>query len=59
MAKIGWAYDLKTVPEKIVRARVERTGDGNHDMFHGGPWGWGDEEIPLEAKEVTETLYQH
>ena len=27
---IGLAYDLKTVPEKIIRGRVKRTGDGSH-----------------------------
>lgn len=29
-AWIGLAYDLKTVPERIVRSRVNRTGDGSH-----------------------------
>lgn len=29
-AWIGLAYDLKTVPEKIIRSRVHRTGDGTH-----------------------------
>ncbi|XP_077295407.1 acyl-CoA Delta-9 desaturase-like [Arctopsyche grandis] len=37
MAKIGWAYDLKTVPVDIVQKRIERTGDGSHDQ-----WGWGE-----------------
>jgi len=37
MAKIGWAYDLKTVSEDTIRKRVERTGDGSHEL-----WGWGD-----------------
>jgi len=59
MAKIGWAYDLKTVPENIVKQRVQRTGDGTHDHFHAGPWGWGDDEIPIEDAEVTETLYSN
>ncbi|CAF4939853.1 unnamed protein product [Pieris macdunnoughi] len=27
-AKIGWAYDLKTVPKEVVMKRAERTGDG-------------------------------
>jgi len=57
MAKIGWAYDLKTVPESIVKQRVQRTGDGSHEHFHSGPWGWGDSEIPIEHAEVTEVLY--
>ncbi|CAK1554448.1 unnamed protein product [Leptosia nina] len=27
-AKIGWAYDLKTVPKDLVDKRARRTGDG-------------------------------
>jgi stearoyl-CoA desaturase (delta-9 desaturase) len=61
MAKIGWAYDLKTVPKAIVLQRVQRTGDGSHSSHHnhfeGGPWGWGDKDIPCEDAAVTETLY--
>ncbi|ODN04089.1 Acyl-CoA Delta(11) desaturase [Orchesella cincta] len=30
MAKIGWAYDLKTVPDQVIRRRAARTGDGSH-----------------------------
>jgi stearoyl-CoA desaturase (delta-9 desaturase) len=26
----GWAYDLKTVSDDIIRRRIERTGDGTH-----------------------------
>lgn len=26
----GWAYDLKTVSEDIIRKRAERTGDGSN-----------------------------
>jgi stearoyl-CoA desaturase (delta-9 desaturase) len=29
-AKIGWAYDLKTVSEEMIKKRVLRTGDGSH-----------------------------
>lgn len=29
-AWLGWAYDLKTVPDHVVRKRVLRTGDGSH-----------------------------
>jgi stearoyl-CoA desaturase (Delta-9 desaturase) len=36
-AKIGWAYDLKSVSDEIVEKRVKRTGDGKHST-----WGWGD-----------------
>ncbi len=27
---MGWAHELKTVPERIVQARVARTGDGSY-----------------------------
>lgn len=27
---LGLAYDLKSVPERIIRSRVQRTGDGSH-----------------------------
>ncbi|ODN03861.1 Acyl-CoA Delta(11) desaturase [Orchesella cincta] len=76
-AWIGWAYDLKTVSDKMVRDRVRRTGDGSwrHEkesatltevtdslassmgMSHGGPWGWGDESIPLADSQMTQNLY--
>ncbi|XKL62343.1 hypothetical protein PGB90_002176 [Kerria lacca] len=42
-AKIGWAYDLKTVSEDMIKKRVERTGDGSHMV-----WGWGDKDQPQE-----------
>lgn len=38
-AKIGWAYDLKTVSPAIIEKRVKRTGDGTHNT-----WGWGDKD---------------
>jgi len=31
-AKLGWAYDLKTVSMEMVKARVLRTGDGSHPL---------------------------
>lgn len=39
MAKIGWAYDLKTVAPETIKKRIERTGDGSHNT-----WGWGDKD---------------
>ncbi|KAJ8919212.1 hypothetical protein NQ315_012200 [Exocentrus adspersus] len=45
-AKIGWAYDLKTVSEEMIRKRVERTGDGTHEV-----WGWGDKDQLKEDYE--------
>ena len=56
---IGLAYDLKTVPEKIVRSRVLRTGDGSHPFaFEDSPYAACDlkeeelytEIIPEDAK---------
>jgi stearoyl-CoA desaturase (delta-9 desaturase) len=38
-AKIGWAYELKTVSEEMIKKRVLRTGDGSHEI-----WGWGDKD---------------
>ncbi|TMW54346.1 hypothetical protein DOY81_000619 [Sarcophaga bullata] len=42
-AKIGWAYDLKTVSADIIKKRVKRTGDGTHEI-----WGWGDKDQPKD-----------
>lgn len=42
-ARIGWAYDLKTVSPDIIKQRVKRTGDGSH-----ATWGWGDKDQPKE-----------
>lgn len=33
MAKIGWAYDLKTVSQDMIKRRVLRTGDGTHETY--------------------------
>ncbi|CAK1587468.1 unnamed protein product [Parnassius mnemosyne] len=35
-AWIGWAYDLKTVSDSMIRARADRTGDGTDK------WGMGE-----------------
>lgn len=37
MAKIGWAYDLKTVSLEMIKRRAIRTGDGSHPE-----WGLND-----------------
>lgn len=50
-AKIGWAYDLKTVSSEIIEKRVKRTGDGSHNL-----WGWGDadqDKVELDAAIIT------
>ena len=41
-AKIGWAYDLKTVSNETIMKRVQRTGDGTHE---NNTWGWGDQDL--------------
>lgn len=51
-AKIGWAYDLKTVSDKIIRNRVKRTGDGSHTL-----WGWGDKDQSCEEVKEAIRLY--
>lgn len=51
-ARIGWAYDLKTVPMSMVKRRVERTGDGSHEV-----WGWGDKDMPQE--DIDEAQVDH
>lgn len=50
-AKIGWAYDLKTVNHEIVQKRVERTGDGSHTL-----WGYGDIDQNPEEKNMIPIL---
>lgn len=47
-AKLGLAYDLKSVPDDVVRKRVNRTGDGSHEV-----WGWGDRDQTQEDREQT------
>ena len=60
-ARIGWAYDLKTVSREMVEKRVARTGDGSHSSQHQPEqphhhhhhhhrhedevWGWGDKDM--------------
>ena len=51
-AKVGWAYDLKSVSSEIIEKRVKRTGDGTHPT-----WGWGDNDQPIE--EIENALITH
>lgn len=50
-AKLGLAYDLKTVSTNVIKSRAIRTGDGSHHV-----WGWGDKDIPPEHIKMTVTL---
>lgn len=50
-AKLGLAYDMKIVPKNVVKNRVERTGDGSHEL-----WGWGDSDQTQEDRNQTVVL---
>ncbi|KAF5277398.1 hypothetical protein FQA39_LY06211 [Lamprigera yunnana] len=59
-AKIGWAYDLKTVSVDMIKKRIKRTGDisaincdnntnASTDFHHEEViWGWGDKDMRIE-----------
>lgn len=50
-AKVGWAYELKSVSSEIIEKRVRRTGDGTHNL-----WGWGDvdqDQMEVETAHIT------
>lgn len=49
-AWIGWAYDLKTVNDEVIRNRVTRTGDGTN------LWGWGDKDQTAEQRSKAKVL---
>ncbi|XP_076389880.1 acyl-CoA Delta-9 desaturase isoform X1 [Megachile rotundata] len=51
-AKLGLAYDLKIVPDDVVRKRVERTGDGSHEV-----WGWGDKDQSQDDRDQTVIIH--
>jgi stearoyl-CoA desaturase (delta-9 desaturase) len=50
-SRIGWAYDLKTVSISMVKKRVERTGDGSHEI-----WGWGDKDLSQEDMDDAQVI---
>lgn len=68
-AKLGWAYDLKTVSEDMIKRKVQRTGDGSHkyskevnsndtdkddQVEENVIWGWDDPDITAEEKSFAE-----
>lgn len=56
-AKIGWAYDLKTVSKEIIQKRIERTGDGTHShKAEEFLWGYGDENQDVDEKKMIPVL---
>lgn len=54
-AKIGWAYDLKTVSHEIIQKRVERTGD-HSDASERHTWGWGDQDQAQEERDLASII---
>lgn len=52
-AWIGWAYDLKTVNDEVIRNRVVRTGDGTN------LWGWGDKDQTAAQRSEAKVLYNN
>lgn len=44
-AKIGWAYDLKSVSGEMIARRAKKTGDGSHAQ---NLWGYGDKDMSKE-----------
>ena len=57
-AQIGWAYDLKTVSEDVIKMRVERTGDGTHRNHINNIWGWGDVDQQAIERELADVIYK-
>uniref|UniRef100_A0A1B6DKD3 Fatty acid desaturase domain-containing protein n=1 Tax=Clastoptera arizonana TaxID=38151 RepID=A0A1B6DKD3_9HEMI len=49
-AKIGWAYELKTVPPALIRKRALKMGDGTYQ--EPPAWGWNDKDLSNEEKEA-------
>lgn len=66
----GWATDLKTVSEEMIKKRVERTGDGTHRIArendennnvaekvdHSDLWGWGNIELNSPSQNIFSNL---
>ncbi|XP_043797442.1 acyl-CoA Delta-9 desaturase-like isoform X3 [Apis laboriosa] len=65
-ARLGLAYDLKTVPDEVIRKRAARTGDGSRydkkEAVHyynleDMKWGWGD--VDMKPEEIQEVSVYH
>ncbi|XP_011858434.1 PREDICTED: acyl-CoA Delta(11) desaturase-like [Vollenhovia emeryi] len=52
-AKIGWAYDLKSVSEDMIRKRVKKTGDGSHVL-----WGRGNKDQTQEERDEAVVMHR-
>uniref|UniRef100_A0A8W7PTD3 Fatty acid desaturase domain-containing protein n=1 Tax=Anopheles coluzzii TaxID=1518534 RepID=A0A8W7PTD3_ANOCL len=52
-ARLGWAYDRKSVPPEVVARRAAKCGDGTRFLsdeyaHQDAVWGYGDQDIPKE-----------
>ncbi|KAF7286887.1 hypothetical protein GWI33_003457 [Rhynchophorus ferrugineus] len=68
MSKIGWATELKVVPDEAIRRRALRTGDGSRanintlnkeelisripENYNNNVWGYGDKDIENEEVQI-------
>lgn len=73
MARLGQAYDLKTVSEEMVRKRVQRTGDGTwvdhgkgasgddndeaDDHHHHGDYVWGWGDKDMKEEDIVDVKH--
>jgi hypothetical protein len=64
MAEIGWATELKTVSDELIRQRIFRTGTINNknllnkkNLLNGEKmhqiWGWNDPQMQEEDKQLS------
>lgn len=59
-AKIGWAYNVRSVSPEMIQKRAMRSGDGSRHVAAGGSilsssddqiiWGWNDENMSQTDK---------
>lgn len=54
MARMGLAYDLKSVSRETVLRRAMRTGDGTHPELL--TWGWNDTDLTAQQRAETAIL---
>ncbi|XP_076628649.1 acyl-CoA Delta-9 desaturase isoform X2 [Colletes latitarsis] len=63
-ARMGQAYDMKTIPVDVVKKRAIRTGDGSRyhtdetpkHSHEGAKWGWGDEDMEPDEIQAVEII---
>uniref|UniRef100_A0A2M4BPJ9 Putative fatty acid desaturase n=1 Tax=Anopheles marajoara TaxID=58244 RepID=A0A2M4BPJ9_9DIPT len=52
-ARLGWAYDRKSVPAEVIARRAAKCGDGTRFLtdeyaHQDAVWGYGDQDLPPE-----------